>query len=293
MISFVSLGVAELLERKKGEFQASLLDIIVPACFLLLGVTLAFSFNHALAGIRNPQTYDSFLDHMDALLFHANASQIAHASLRHLPLWFFKLLEMVYFSLYARLLGVLMLAAVLGGRNHAMKFVRAILVCYAIAVTTYAILPAKGPYSTCTLHASSYPRSLATFATQEGLATRAHLLWTHNVVPKVLYVVPEDYYISFPSLHVALPLIAIWTMRRWKPIAYILLVIYAVLMLPSILLLEWHYLVDFFGGFCAAALSIWLTERVSSAGVLGESLEDFIAPRTAGFSAPASFEPSC
>lgn len=289
-VTIVCLGAAELLEQKRKTFEATLFDIFVPATFLIVGVTLAFAFNHALVGIRNPQTYDSFFDHMDAVLFHANASQIAHLSLRLLPLGFFKFLELVYYSLYARLTGVLIVCVLLGDRNYAIKYVRAVLVCYAIAVITYSILPAKGPYSTCPLHVSSYPHSLATFWTQAGLVSRAHALWTHNITPGVLSVVSEDYYISFPSLHVALPIIAIWFVRPWKKLYYLLLIAYVFLMLPSVLLLEWHYIVDFFGGFCAASLAIWVTEYVSTARVWSKSLVEVISREPAIWTAPIPLE---
>ncbi len=287
IITIISFGVTELLERRRDTFAAALADVVVPAFYLFIGMALVFSYNHALAGIRNPQTYDAFLDHLDATLFHANASRIAHWSLSHLPLGYFRVLESVYYGLFAQLSALIVLMALLRDRKYSIKYVRTILVCYAIALVVYSILPAKGPYSTCPFHLSSYPRSLITYWTQDGLATRAHMLWVHNLTPGVIDVVSQDYFISFPSLHVALPIIALWFIRPWKRIAYLLLAGYVFLMLPAILLLEWHYVVDFFGGFAAASLAIWLTEQISEASVLGDARVRLLTRRFAWWSAPA------
>lgn len=290
IITIISFGATELLERRKGLFAAALIDIVVPAFYLFAGMTLVFSYNHALAGIRNPQTYDPFLDHLDAMLFHANASQIAHWSLSHLPLQLFKLLELVYYGLFTQLSALIVLTALLRNRQYSIKFVRTLLICYAIALVVYSILPAKGPYSTCPLHLSSYPRSLITYWTQDGLASRAHTLWTHNLAPGVIDIVSQDYFISFPSLHVALPIIGLWFIRPWKFIAYVLLAGYVFLMLPAILLLEWHYLVDFLGGFAAASLAIWITEQISKASVVGDPRIKLLSYRFAGWNVPGPVE---
>ena len=104
------------------------------------------------------------------------------------------------------------------------------------------------------------------------------MLWAHNITSAVIAVNPEDYYISLPSLHVALPIIAIWFVRPWKRIALLMLGIYVLLLLPSVLLLEWHYLVDFFAGFATAFLAIWLAEKISCAGIKDELLHSAPVP---------------
>ena len=107
------------------------------------------------------------------------------------------------------------------------------------------------------------------------------MLWAHNITSAVIAVNPEDYYISLPSLHVALPIIAIWFVRPWKRIALIMLGIYVLLLLPSVLLLEWHYLVDFFAGFATAFLAIWLAEKISRTGNRDELLHSTPIPISA------------
>ena len=280
IVTVDALGVAELLERRK-QILLDAIDIFVPALYLFLGLILVFSFNHALVGIRNPWTYDLFFQHLDRVLFHVNVTDIAHWSLSHLPIWFFRLLEFTYYGLYGRLIAILVFAALLRSQQYAVKYVRTLLICYAIALVVYSVLPAKGPYSICPIHLSSYPRSLITFWTQEALVMRARMLWAHNITSAVIAVNPEDYYISLPSLHVALPIIAIWFARPWKRIALLMLVIYVLLLLPSVLLLEWHYLVDFLAGFATAFLAIWLAEKISRAGNRDELLHSTPVPISA------------
>jgi hypothetical protein len=69
--------------------------------------------------------------------------------------------------------------------------------------------------------------------------------------------VNTDYFIAFPSLHIALPVIVLWFMRRWKRIV-LCLVVYDIILIPAILLLEWHYVVDLLGGIALALIAIFV-----------------------------------
>jgi hypothetical protein len=260
-----ALAAAELMERRKQAFEAALGDILLPALYLFCGVVLVFAFNHAIAGIRFAGTFDAVFYHLDRLLFHASVSNIAHWSLSHLPSQFFALLELAYYSLYSQIGGAIFLTALLGSRWYAMKYVRTLLIGYLIALLVFLVFPTVGPFSICPFHLSSYPRSLATFWTQEAILAKARMLWAHRLTSDVVPVNIVDYYIGFPCMHVALPSIAIWFLRPWKRIALFLVVFDGMLLVPSIILLEWHYLVDLPAGFAVAFLAIRLTERISKA----------------------------
>ena len=56
-------------------------------------------------------------------------------------------------------------------------------------------------------------------------------------------------------MHIALPLISIWFLREWRRVVMILAV-FDVLLVASILLLEWHYIIDLFAGVLVAALAV-------------------------------------
>jgi membrane-associated phospholipid phosphatase len=115
------------------------------------------------------------------------------------------------------------------------------------------------------LHQMTYPRSLPTFWAEEGFLERVRALYAHNLTPDMLAVSFKDYYVGFPSLHTALPIIGLWFLRPWKKLARPLVFCYVVLLVPSIVLLEWHFLMDIAGGVVTAFLSIWLVERFSGA----------------------------
>lgn len=258
------LCVAELMRRKSQSFESALMDMFVPALYLFVVITLVFTLNHAMAGMEFVGAYDPAFAHLDRVVFHANVSQIAHWSLSHLPLWVFKVLELAYFSLFNWIGATLILTALLAGRRYALLYVRTLFVGYVLAMIVFFIWPAKGPYLICPIHLASYPQSLPTFWTQETLLAKSRMLWAHTLTPTAARVNLVDYYISFPSMHAALPLIAVWFLRRWKKMALCLLAVHVGLILPATILLEWHYIVDLLGGFLVAVLAIWIAEAVSA-----------------------------
>jgi hypothetical protein len=263
MVTVDALAIGELVERTRGTLKSKLLDVFMPSAYMFVGVILVFAYDHAIAGIRNPEAYDAVLNKADWILFHINVSALAHWSFTNVPLPFFHALEFAYYGLYSRIAGALIILAILKGRRESIAMVRTILICYVLALVCYAIIPAKGPYAECAIHASTYPRSLESFATQEMLTQRVRMLWAHKPPSQASRVDVFDYFISFPSLHIALPLIAIWFLRGYKWIARVYLTIYALLLVPAVVFLEWHYVVDVLGGCVVALLAIWVSLRVS------------------------------
>jgi len=258
-----ALGLTELRQRCGMQFGPKLLDLLVPNLYLFLGLIAVFAFNHAIVGIRYAGTDDPTLSRLDYRIFDANVSSIAHWGYHHLPSWVFQAFDFVYFSIWSRFGTALVLVGVLGRRRDAVQFVRNILVCYALALMIFAAVPGKGPYSTLKVHV--LPTDLGSYTTQQVLVERVKKLYAHTLTEDVRQVGIADYYISFPSLHSALPLIAIWFLRRWKRIQVISSTIYFVLLLPALVFLDWHYFVDIVGGWAVAILSIGITEAISMA----------------------------
>jgi hypothetical protein len=95
---------------------------------------------------------------------------------------------------------------------------------------------------------------LATYDYQQNAVLKARLLTTSY---KQFNTINADYFIAFPCMHIAQPLIVMWFLRRWKRITYAL-ILYDVVLVPAILLLEWHYLVDVIGGILVAGAAIGL-----------------------------------
>jgi hypothetical protein len=273
-----TLAIAELMARRGRGFESALLDVLIPGVFLFCGLVAVFAFNHAIVGMRYGGTYDSLLDKLDAMLFGAHVSSIAQWSVEHLPAWVFQLEDMVYFSIWSRVGAALVLSAVLGGRQYAMKHVRTMLICYTIGLAIFLALPAKGPYSTSPAHGDVAVPALGADQTQRVLVDRMKKLWAHDLTADVREVGTGDYYVSFPSMHAALPIISLWFLRRWRKIQLIQLVLYVTLLLPALILLEWHYVVDMLGGFGLAFFTIWVSERISKS-LAGPRPEDALPAR--------------
>jgi hypothetical protein len=249
------LALAEMLDRDSEGFGRRLSSIFAPALYLFIGIVIVFSFNHAIAGMKWAGAYDQFFNRVDLAIFHTSVSSLAHSAFHRLPLWSYKVFEMAYYSLYGQIGATLILTALLSGRDYSIRYVGALLVGYYIALLIFFLWPTIGPFAICQIHTSDYPNSLATFWTQESILAKARLLWLHNAVPEAYRVDVADYYIGFPCMHVALPLISIWFLREWRRI-FTILAAFDVLLGVSIILLEWHYIVDLFAGVLVAALAV-------------------------------------
>ncbi len=275
------IALAELLDRQPHEFATHLRAVFVPSFYLFCGVMLVFSYNHAIAGMKFVGAYDLFFNRLDVAMFRTTVPSIAHAALVSLPLWCFRILEFAYYSLYGQIGAAVAITALAGGQRYSIRYVGTLLTGYYIALFIFYLWPSIGPFSICPTHVADYPHSLPTYWTQETILVKARLLWAHNLLPDIRPVNLADYYIAFPCMHIALPLIAIWFLRRWRKIA-ITLLIFNVLLVASIVLLEWHYLVDLLAGPIVAWLAIWCdelglrrSERAKIASHLNAAIEQF------------------
>lgn len=249
------IALSELMIRRQAKFVSSLLDIALPALYLFVGLLIVLSFQHAIGGLKFAGSYDPFFRGLDRKLFHADVSSISHFTLRHLPPWTQRGLELAYYSLFTQIgLGMIIVSLALG-RKAGLKYVATLLAAYYIALAIFAFWPTIGPFSSCDTHASGYATALGTFAGQEVVIAKARLLLQHSTIPAVQTVNMADYFIGFPCLHVALPLIVLWSLRKWRGMALALIVL-DLFLVSSIVILEWHYLVDMVAGIFVAVLAI-------------------------------------
>jgi hypothetical protein len=268
-----AVAIAELFERKKEQFVASLTDIFLPSAYLFVGVVLVYLLNHAIAGIRYAGSDDAAFEKLDLLLFRINVFSLAQAMVRHLPPLFFRVMELVYFSLFGQIGGAIVITALLTGRQYAIRYVRTLLTAYLVALVCFFFWPTIGPFSIYSPQERSYLRALPTYSTQEAILLKADLLHEHKLIPEVANVNLIDYYIGFPSMHVAMPLIAVWFLRKWRNIALILIA-FDVLLLVSIVALQWHYLSDLAGGVLVAGLAIAINREFGSSTSLATESGD-------------------
>jgi hypothetical protein len=140
-----------------------------------------------------------------------------------------------------------------------------ILTGYFLALVCFYLWPSHGPYYLCPGHFSSLPDKLSVYAAQQTLLLRAQALWQGRGVDSI----GTDYFIAFPCMHIAQPLIVMWFLRGWRRVVLALLLL-DVLLTVSILLLEWHYLVDLPGGVAIAALAIASVGREPVSGGAGD-----------------------
>ena len=167
-------------------------------------------------------------------------------------------MEFVYYGLFAEVGSVLVLCAISKPRC-AVRYVGTLLMAYFIAIATFWFVPSLGPFSLD----NNYPESLSTHAIQQSIYLKAQALHAHKFMQGITAVNPADSYIAFPSLHVALASIAFWYVRHRRRMA-IALIVFEIVLIVSIVSLEWHYLIDLVGGFALATVAIKLTSTEPS-----------------------------
>jgi hypothetical protein len=120
----------------------------------------------------------------------------------------------------------------------------------------FVIFPTHSPYFTCTNHGSSaLPKSV--LEAQQALMALADSRWHKVPLP-----IDTEYYIAFPCMHIAQPLIVLWFLRKWPRIFSVIIVVDAIL-IAAIVLLEWHYVADLIGGVLVSLAAIATMRRSS------------------------------
>ena len=135
-------------------------------------------------------------------------------------------------------------------RGRGLQFVGACLTANYIALLIFYLWPTYGPFFLNPEHLSRYPGDVISFRFQRAALSGLNAIWSHTS-----RVLGTGFYIAFPSLHIASPLVALWFLRRWRATATII-AIYSVLLMIAIPLLEWHYVIDLFAGIALACVAI-------------------------------------
>jgi hypothetical protein len=214
-----------------------------PWIYLAFGVQMAIAYNSAIVSVRHFNLYDSFFQHMDAALFHISVANISHAAAR-----FYGPAEIVYYSIGGVMGAALLFLCVAGDRRAAFQMAGAITTAYYISLALFLAWPSHGPYA---LNPTDFPHGMATDVIQRASYQSASALYHHRQ-----WVSPAlGYFVSFPSMHVSQPFIVAWFLRRWRRVS-LLIYGYCVLLALAIVVLQWHYLVDIFGGLAISMLAI-------------------------------------
>jgi hypothetical protein len=208
--------------------------IVIPAAYFFVALILVCGYNDVIAALRFDGSADLALNRIDASLL----GGITVASLAQgLSLHEIDFLKSVYTFLFSLIGGCLVLLALRYGRRTAMSYIGTIVTVYYIALVVFYFVPATGPY---------YPADTSHPYVQVLNELRD---------PRAPKALGTDYFIALPCLHIAQPLIALWFVRRWKVIASVLAA-YCLAVIPTVFLLQEHYVVDVIGGVIVAIIAI-------------------------------------
>jgi hypothetical protein len=247
-----AIAILELRERGK---LRSVRQVLLPSLYLFAGFLLVFAYNDIIASIRFPFACDSAFNAMDRWLLNGGSiSGLSHWAVQSFPLPFFRFLEFIYFGMFPQIGAGIILVTLYDGRQRGLEFVGTILMAYYLALGIFYLWPSQGPYYLSGPHFPRFLGTLETYSIQDTLTAHAQAIWNHAPIRRI----STDYFIAFPCMHIAQPLIVMWFLRRWKRML-IALSVYNTVLIVAILFLEWHYLVDIIGGVLVAVASIAIT----------------------------------
>ncbi|HTZ95404.1 MAG TPA: phosphatase PAP2 family protein [Terriglobales bacterium] len=251
-----AVAVLEFYERCGARaLRHAAARIGLPALYLFLGFVLIAAYNLIVVSIRFFAAYDLFFYRADLWLLRGNSvSEIVHWGTRVFPASFFQFLEFIYVSLFPLIGACLILTSVYFGWRRGVQFVGSILMAYYITFVVFFLWPSHGPYYLCQDHFTHFPHDLLTYGAQKSTIATAQGLWQHIPPPRIRF----QYFVAFPCMHIAQPLIILWYLRRWRRIC-MTLAAYNLLLVVAIVGLEWHYVSDILGGILLAALVIFMT----------------------------------
>jgi hypothetical protein len=254
-IEYLERGRVRSLRQAGGK-------ILLPAFYLFAGFLLVLAYNSVIVSVRFNFSYDPMFNAVDQWILRGwSVSDLSHWAIESFPLPFFRFLEFVYFGMFPQIGAGVILVSLYQGKSRGLQFVGTILMAYYLALGVFYLWPSHGPYYLCPGHFSRFPNTLQAYSIQQILIAHALALWNH--VP--IHRLATDYFIAFPCMHIAQPVIVMWFLRRWKRMV-LALCVYDALLTGSILLLEWHYLVDIIAGLLVAAIAIAITDSYPSRG---------------------------
>lgn len=253
ILTIDAIAALEFRERLNPALrQQTAHAVLIPALYLFSGFLLVFTYNDIIVSIRFYGATDAAFNAMDKwLLRGTSVSDLCHWAVRTFPVSFFHFLEFVYFGMFPQIGAALILSGVYAGKKQALRFVGTILTAYYLALILFFLWPSQGPYYLCPAHFSEFPRTLKAYTVQQASLANCQALWNHSRIRQI----STDYYIAFPCMHIAQPLVVLWFLRGWRRMAAAL-VAYDVLLVAAIVLLEWHYVVDVLAGVLVAVLAI-------------------------------------
>ena len=246
--------VVEFLHRHPTHRLRVVCSFVVPALYLLVVIVLMFYYNAIAASVRNPGAYDHVFMGLDSW-FGLNVPEMSKLAVNTFPPQLLSWSETIYFGMFNILGATLILIALDGGMWRAMRFVGGVALAYYVTLALFVVFPNQGPYSLCLDHASHFPSDLRSYQIHFALLDEAERLYGHAST----MLTAGGYFVSFPCMHVVKPTLALWYLRGYTKIAW-LLAAYLMVLPVAIMLLEMHYFVDIPVGFAIAGIVIVITD---------------------------------
>jgi hypothetical protein len=254
LFSVGAVAIAEYLSAQEGSWRSPVVSSLLPSAYFLFGFGLVYTFNDIVACVRFYGLYDDWLLKADSwILFGGSVSSFSAWAQAHTFPGFFRLVEGIYFGAFAQVGAGIVLVGVMTGMSRALRLVGTLLLAYYMSLACFVLFPSHGPYLLCADHFRTFPDTLTSYKIQQIFVANVRTLWHHaGVVAST-----GGYYLSFPCMHITQPLIILRFLRYSRRVAAVLAA-YDLLLVPSILLLEWHYAVDILGGVLVAVFAIYL-----------------------------------
>ena len=260
LVSIVGLVILEFYYR--GGNWNSVASALIPWAYLAAGIQLAFFYNSAIVSVRPFNLYDTSFLRLDAM------AGISVANISHAASAFYAPAEMVYYAIGGVMGAALLFLCLAGDRRAALQMSGAILTAYYLSLAIFYLWPSHGPYS---LAPTGFPPQMITEMVQRASYANAAALYRHRT-----WMSPAlGYFVAFPSMHVAQPFIAGWFLRRWRRVS-MLVFGYCGLLVPAIVILQWHYFVDIVAGLVIAGLAILMAEGWK-APAFSEAIGSYVA----------------
>jgi hypothetical protein len=210
-LSLVSIAILELAERTRedpGGFSRALASIALPGIYWFVSLVLVFSLNQTVIALKPHAANDALFNRIDSwLLFGSTVSEIAHWAYQALPLGVMSFLDLLYFAMFAQVGAAMILLALKLGRAHAFQLVATVATAGYLSLMIYYFWPSLSPFYSCPTHFEVLPQTLRSFPIQQQLLTYVSILRDHRPLGEI----GAGYFIAFPCMHIASPLIALCT----------------------------------------------------------------------------------
>ncbi|HEY0702178.1 MAG TPA: phosphatase PAP2 family protein, partial [Candidatus Acidoferrales bacterium] len=223
--------------------------ILIPAAYLFVGLILDFCYNDVIAALRFTGRADVVFNRVDSwiLLGHSVGSMAPLV-----PVEWVSTFRVIYGAMFPQVGVCLLFLSLSSGLRESLRFIGTLLNAYYIGLLLFFLAPTAGP----SYLAASDPAVVRLLGREASEFARMLDRFKFHHVPTSIGL---DYLIAFPSMHIAVPLVVLWYMRRWRRVAFIL-AIYDLIMAPTLILLMQHYVIDLIGGVAVAILSIAMIE---------------------------------